>query len=52
MTDCKCNTCKFRNDTKIINPCLDCDDFSHYCENEEMVKLKTARGTHCQSKDN
>lgn len=36
----KCNSCKFREDTNIINPCLDCYDYSHYQvkDNEEPAK--------------
>lgn len=43
--ECKCNTCKYREVTKIICPCIDCYDYSHYQEkgkdnNEEMGDFK------------
>lgn len=37
MTDeCKCNTCKFREDKNIICPCIDCYEFSEYQEKDKQ----------------
>ena len=44
MTDeCKCNTCKYREVTNIICPCIDCYDYSHYekkgCDNYDEENI-------------
>ena len=33
--NCKCNTCKHREDTNIICPCFNCYDYSNYQEKDK-----------------